>query len=133
MPLTNQKIVVVGGSSGMGLAAAQALAKIGAAVVIASRSQEKLDKAKANISGDVQTCSLDFTDESKVSDFFNNNGKIDHLVVAAAGAPAWGTFLELDMAALRSAFDTKFWGQFYCTRYAAPHLCPESRCGRQHR
>ena len=125
MPLTNQKIVVVGGSSGMGLAAAQALAKIGAAVVIAGRSQEKLDKAKASISGDVQTYSLDFTDESKVSDFFTKNGKIDHLVVAAAGAPAWGTFLELDMAALRSAFDTKFWGQFYCTRYAAPHLRPD--------
>jgi NAD(P)-dependent dehydrogenase (short-subunit alcohol dehydrogenase family) len=43
MSLKNQKIVVVGGSSGMGLAAAQALSKAGAAVVIASRSQEKLD------------------------------------------------------------------------------------------
>ncbi len=46
MPLEDQKIVVVGGSSGMGLAAAQAIAKTGAAVVIAGRSQEKLDSSQ---------------------------------------------------------------------------------------
>jgi NAD(P)-dependent dehydrogenase (short-subunit alcohol dehydrogenase family) len=51
MTLKNQKIVVVGGSSGMGLAAAQALAKTGAAVVIAGRSREKLDAAKDSIYG----------------------------------------------------------------------------------
>jgi NAD(P)-dependent dehydrogenase (short-subunit alcohol dehydrogenase family) len=122
MPLENQKIVVVGGSSGMGLAAAQALAKTGAAVVIASRSQEKLEAAKASISGEVQTYRMDFTDESKVTEFFTKTGKIDHLVVAAAGLPAWGAFLELDPAALRSAFETKFWGQFYCAKHATPHL-----------
>lgn len=125
MSLKNQKIVVVGGSSGMGLAAAQALAKAGAAVVIASRSQEKLDTAKISISGEVQTYRLDFTDEPMVDKFFTKIGKIDHLVVAAAGTPAWGAFLELDMAALRNAFDTKFWGQFYCTRHAASHLRPD--------
>ncbi len=51
MTLENQKIVVVGGSSGMGLAAAQALAKTGAAVMIAARSQEKLEAAKSSIYG----------------------------------------------------------------------------------
>ena len=55
MPLKDQKIVVAGGSSGMGLAAAQALAKTGATVVIAGRSKGKLDIAKASISGEVQT------------------------------------------------------------------------------
>jgi NAD(P)-dependent dehydrogenase (short-subunit alcohol dehydrogenase family) len=51
MSLKNQKIVVIGGSSGMDLAAAQALAKTGATVVIAGRSREKLDTAKASIYG----------------------------------------------------------------------------------
>jgi NAD(P)-dependent dehydrogenase (short-subunit alcohol dehydrogenase family) len=51
MPLEDQKIVVIGGSSGMGLATAQALAKTGATVVIAGRSREKLDTAKASIYG----------------------------------------------------------------------------------
>ncbi|MBW2430226.1 MAG: SDR family NAD(P)-dependent oxidoreductase, partial [Deltaproteobacteria bacterium] len=47
MNLKGQQIVVVGGSSGMGLAAAQALAREGATVLIASRSRQKLEAAKA--------------------------------------------------------------------------------------
>jgi len=66
-------------------AAAQALAKTGDAVLIAGRSQEKLDTAKASIAGEVQTHSLDFTDESRVTEFFTKTWKIDHLEVAAAG------------------------------------------------
>jgi len=55
MNLKGQKIVVIGGSSGMGLASAQALAQEDATVVIASRSREKLEAAKARIAGEVET------------------------------------------------------------------------------
>ena len=122
MNLKGQKIVVIGGSSGMGLAVAQALAQKDAAVVIASRSREKLEAAKARIAGEVETASLDFTDETAVNKFFEANGRIDHLVLAAAGPPAWGKFLEIDPVALRKAFDTKFWGYFNCARHAVSSL-----------
>lgn len=122
MRLKDQKIVVVGGSSGMGLAAAQALAQENATIVIASRSSEKLEAAKVRISGEVETANLDFTDESAVEKFFAATGIIDHLVLAAAGPPAWGKFLELDPVALRTAFDTKFWGYFNCARHAVSKL-----------
>ena len=122
MNLKGQKIVVIGGSSGMGLAAAKALVQEDATVVIASRAREKLAAVKARIAGEVETASLDFTDETAVKKFFEANGKIDHLVLAAAGPPAWGKFLELDPAALRKAFDTKFWGYFNCARHAVPRL-----------
>lgn len=69
MNLKGQKIVVIGGSSGMGLAAAQALAWENATVVIASRSREKLDAAKARIAGEAKTASLDYTDESAAKGF----------------------------------------------------------------
>jgi len=106
----------------MGLATAKALTKTGAAVVIASRSQEKLDAAKEYLSGEVGTYLLDFTDESMVGDLFATVGEVDHMIVSAAGAPAWGAFMELDSTALRSAFETKFWGQFYCIKHAVPYL-----------
>jgi NAD(P)-dependent dehydrogenase (short-subunit alcohol dehydrogenase family) len=49
--LTEQKVVVIGRSSGMGLATAKLLARKGAHVVIASRSKEKLEAARAEIEG----------------------------------------------------------------------------------
>ena len=82
MRLKDQKIVVVGGSSGMGLAAQQALAQENATILIASRSSEKLEAAKVRISGEVETANLDFTDESAVEKFFAATGIIDHLVLA---------------------------------------------------
>lgn len=126
MSLEIQKIVVVGGSSGMGLAAAKALVEAGAKVVIAGRSQEKLDSAKAHISGEVETYSLDFTVEESVREFFETFGKIDHLVVAASGPQAWGPFHELDSSEVRKAFEGKFWGHFYCARHALSHLRRDS-------
>jgi len=126
MSLEGQKIIVVGGSSGMGLASAKALVEAGAKVVIAGRSQEKLQSAREHISGDVETYSLDFTVEESVREFFNALGKIDHLVVAASGPQAWGPFRELDSSELRRAFEGKFWGHFYCARHAIKHLRKDS-------
>jgi len=122
MKLANQRIVVVGGSSGMGLATAQAIAHQGATVVITSRHQENLDDARHQIVGQVETWLLDFTDEFRVKDFFIQVGQIDHLILAAAGPPAWGNLVDLETAALQQAFTTKFWGYFYCAKYALPHL-----------
>ncbi len=122
MSLENQKIVVIGGSSGMGLAVAQKLALSGATVVITSRAQSKADEAKAQIKGNAEARALDFADEAVVKDFFANEGNIDHLVLVGSGQAAWGNLVDIDSAALRQAFDAKFWGYFYCAKYSVPHL-----------
>jgi NAD(P)-dependent dehydrogenase (short-subunit alcohol dehydrogenase family) len=126
MSLEGQKVVVVGGSSGMGLAAAKALVEAGARVVIAARSQEKLDSAREHIPGELETYSLDFTNEEAVKEFFARFDKIDHLVIAASGTQAWGPFEKLESFELRKAFDGKFWGHFYCSKHALPHLRKDS-------
>jgi NAD(P)-dependent dehydrogenase (short-subunit alcohol dehydrogenase family) len=118
----NQTIAIVGGTSGMGLAAAKAIANKDATVVIVSRSLEKLDIAKSAISGKVESYQLDFTDEIAVKEFFSSSGKIDHLVLVGAGQAAWGSFVDLDSTALHNAFTNKFWGYFYCSKYAIPNL-----------
>jgi NAD(P)-dependent dehydrogenase (short-subunit alcohol dehydrogenase family) len=123
--LTEQKVVVVGGSSGMGLATAKRLAREGAHVVIASRSEAKLKAALAEIEGKAEAKALDFTDEECVRRFFESVGPFDHLVLMGAGLPAWGKFLEIKTAALESAFKAKFWGYFFSAKYAVPHLRKE--------
>lgn len=120
--LTEQKIVVIGGSSGMGLATAKHLALEGAHIVIASRTEEKLKAALSEIKGKAEAKPLDFTDEQGVRSFFEWVDRFDHLVLMGAGLPAWGNFQEIQTAALESAFKTKFWGYFFCAKYAAPYL-----------
>ena len=122
MSAENKKIVVVGGSSGMGLATARRLARDGIQVVIASRSQTKLKAALDAIEGPAEAKTLDFTNEEGVRDFFEEVGRFDHLLLMGAGKPAWGSLREIETAALESAFRNKFWGYFFCAKYAAPHL-----------
>ena len=121
MEVRNKKILIVGGSSGMGLAAAKELANAGANVLIASRSAEKLAKAKYEIGKPVETRTLDIRDEKQVAKFFESVGKLDHVVISAADA-VWKPFLQVELKVVQDFFDGKFWGAYRVARYAAPHL-----------
>ncbi len=121
MSLANKRVVVIGGSAGMGYATAQAALSSGAHVVIASRSADKLSAARAALGGAVDSAVLDVTDESAVRAFFNECGPIDHLVTSAAVVNR-KPFFEVTAAEAHAAFESKFWGQFYAARQAAPHI-----------
>ena len=104
------RAVFVGGSSGIGLAAARRAAAAGWDVVIVSREPERADVAAERVV-------LDITDEGAVRETFEALGPIDHLVfspVARAGGPA----RTLDLAAARRAFETKLWGPFTAVQAA---------------
>ena len=121
MSLKGKKAVVIGGSSGIGLAIAKTLVDVGAHTVLASRSSNKLDQAQKLIGTNTEAYRLDITKERDVRQFFEDIGPFDHLVctaVAGVNAP----FLEMDVATARAAFDTKFWGQYYAARYGAPKI-----------
>ncbi len=123
MPLTDKRVVIIGGSSGIGLATAHAAAEAGAYVLIAGRSREKLHKAMEEISGDVDGHTLDVTKEDEVRDFFAGIGTLDHLVTTAASGVT-GPFLQLESAVVREVFESKFWGQYFAARYGAPRIQP---------
>ncbi len=123
MPLTDKRVVIIGGSSGMGLATAQAAAEAGAYVLIAGRSKEKLHRAMEEINGDVDGHTLDVTREDEIRDFFAGIGTLDHLVTTTASGVT-GPFLELESAAVRGVFESKFWGQYFAARYGAPRIQP---------
>lgn len=119
--MKNQKIVIIGGSSGIGLETAKQVISLGAEVVIASRSQDKLHKAKEMLGPRAAAYVLDTTDEQQVKSFFEQVGKYDHLVISAAETSG-GSFLQLETDQARKLFENKFWGPYYAAKYGAPKL-----------
>src|ERR1041384_7747842 len=108
----------------MGLAAARLLADSGAQVIIASRSPEKLEKARSSLPANIETAVLDIRSDEQVERLFEKLGAIDHLVISAAGAVV-APFKELDIQRAKDFFDSKFWGAYRVARAAAPHI-PDS-------
>jgi NAD(P)-dependent dehydrogenase (short-subunit alcohol dehydrogenase family) len=122
MSLAQQRILIIGGSNGMGLAAARSLASLGAEVLIAGRSQARLDAAVASIEGRAAGHVADFTDAASLAALFERVGRIDHLVLAASSNAAWGPFASIDAAALRKAMEGKLIGYWQSLQAALPHL-----------
>ncbi|RLA55289.1 MAG: short chain dehydrogenase [Gammaproteobacteria bacterium] len=119
--LSGQKVVVVGGSSGMGLGCAKAAVDAGAEVVIVSRNREKLTAAADKLGSQAAVFSVDVQKEDEVQNLFAELGSLDHLVVTAS-ATAGGPFLKMETAMAKNFFDTKFWGAYFCAKYAAPNM-----------
>ena len=126
MSFEGQHVYVMGGSHGIGEAAARAFAAAGAHVVVTGRSKERLDAAAARIGHPVSTRPLDATDPDAVARFFGDGEVVDHLVLALSpGAVALGPLVTLDEGALRTAFDGKFFAHVRVVQAAAPHLRPD--------
>lgn len=125
MSLSGQRIVVVGGSSGIGFAvAAKALAE-GARVVVASSRMANVQAARERLPG-AEGLALDVTDEAAVKAAFDGLGGIDHLAFTAGdwGGPRGGGLLDLDLEAARALFAVRFWGAAAVAKHAARHLSP---------
>ena len=121
MSLRGKKVIVIGGSSGIGLATASAAAEQGAKVLIASRSREKLERARGEVGGRVGIFVLDVTREEEVRSFFERAGAFDHLVTTAAEGTT-GPFLDLAWEEVQALFESKFWGQYWAARHAARQI-----------
>jgi NAD(P)-dependent dehydrogenase (short-subunit alcohol dehydrogenase family) len=115
--MAGQRVVVVGGTSGMGLATVRAAAAAGAEVVAAGRRPVAHRQSAAG----VQQAEVDVTDESSVRALFESVGELDHVLVTASPGSS-GAFVDQDLTAAREFMDGKFFGSWMCARYAAPHL-----------
>jgi NAD(P)-dependent dehydrogenase (short-subunit alcohol dehydrogenase family) len=115
MNFAGQKVVVVGGSSGIGLSTAAMAKQNGAGVIIASRSAEKLKAAADKIGA--KAIVTDVTSDDSVANLFKQCGPVDHVVVTAAQLKS-GPFKNVSMDDVRSTMEGKFWGAWRCARSA---------------
>jgi len=122
MELDNQTVVVMGGSSGIGLATVQRLAAAGARVIATGRDRGKLDGALAGLGERVRGEAFDGGERQALDAFFTRLGSFDHLVLALSGSEGAGEFAGLGLAALRRGFEGKFWPQMEAAQACLPGL-----------
>jgi NAD(P)-dependent dehydrogenase (short-subunit alcohol dehydrogenase family) len=122
MTKTIQHAVIVGGSSGIGLATARKLLGPGMKVTITGRNEEKLTSAWNSLGGAADKAAFDAAKPDEVSRFFEGLGPFDHLVLAASGGKGLGPFQTLDLSDIGSGVDEKVRPQLSCLQAALPTL-----------
>jgi NAD(P)-dependent dehydrogenase (short-subunit alcohol dehydrogenase family) len=122
--LTGQKIVVVGGSSGIGLGVAAAALERNAEVVIVGRSREKLQAAARTLGADrkVSGLAVDMTKEAEVARLFDEVGAFDHLVSTAGAPPPNDPIDRADLQVVRGFVDNKLIGAITLAKHAVRTL-----------
>jgi len=123
--LQHKRVVVVGGSSGIGLAVAEQAAAQGAQVVIVSSNAERVQKAVACISGEAQGQSVNVSDEGAVASFFSKLGTFDHLVFTAGDSLNLHDLAATDLQPARRAFELRYWAALAAVKYGSPHIRKE--------
>ena len=123
-PLAGQRVVVLGGTSGVGFATAAAAHAAGAEVIVASRQPARVAAAVQQLGPGATGHALDLSDEAQVRDFFAGLGAFDHLVFTAGDALQFGELATTELPAVRHLFEVRYFGALTAVKYAGPHLRP---------
>ncbi len=124
--LAGKNVVIIGGTAGIGLAAAIAASELGAKVWAAGRSEAHIESAKAISNGKFEVRQADTHDTEALEAIFKEVGTIDHLVSAAVGGErTLKPFLEQTEEQFKAAYD-KLWGYGKVVRTGAPYLAEDA-------
>jgi NAD(P)-dependent dehydrogenase (short-subunit alcohol dehydrogenase family) len=102
--LLGQTVVVIGGSSGMGLETARRARAEGAEIILVGRNPERLQHAALQLDAQ-SSAAVDATDPAALARFFGDLSKPINHVMVTAGGPSYGRLLELDLDEARRGLD----------------------------
>lgn len=124
MSLSGQRVVVIGGSSGIGFAVAKGALADGALVTIGSSNPQNVEAAVARLGDGATGHAIDVKSEADVAAFFERSGPLDHLVFTAGD---WGgrgarAISDTNFADAQKLFDVRFWGALMAIKHASPRM-----------
>ena len=114
--MTDQQIVIIGGSEGIGLAVAKAARALGARVLAVSRTKAKLEAARNAVSG-LEIRVADINNNASIVEVFSELSAVDHVYIAAGSSKAGGP-LDNPLGEFRHKFDERLWGSIDVVRAA---------------
>ena len=120
--LSGQQIVVLGGSSGIGLAVAQQVVARGARAIIASSNADRVKQAVATLGEKAEGHTLDLSNERDIHNFFQKIGDFDHLVFTAGDTLQLNELAATDLTKARHAFELRYWAVLAAVKHASTHI-----------
>lgn len=120
--LSGKRIVVLGGSSGIGLAVAQQAVAQGATAIIASSNADRVKQAVATLDGKAEGHALDLSNERDIQNFFQKIGDFDHLVFTAGDTLHLNELAATDLTKARHAFELRYWAALAAVKYGSSHI-----------
>jgi len=112
----SQRVVVIGGSSGIGRGVALAAKAQGAEVVVLGRSAKATDGLRA--------IAADIANPASLARAFAEIGQIDHLVITAGARVGSSKLADLTSTDLELTYQIKLFGALYAIQAALPYLAP---------
>ncbi|HVY40527.1 MAG TPA: SDR family oxidoreductase [Polyangia bacterium] len=138
--LQGQRIIILGGSAGIGLAVAERALSEGAHVVIASHDRARVHRAVSRLRagrhdsgagspgsdpGSVTGHTVDLRAPSETRALLETVGPLDHLVYTAGEELLLSPLADLDLSTARRFFELRYWGALTAVQAARPHLARE--------
>lgn len=120
--LIDKKVIVLGGSSGLGLSTAKAAAAEGANLVIVSSNQQRIDFALKQLPKGSKGYAVDMANEEQIKDFFSHVGKFDHLVYTAGENISMSMVDDTAIQKGKDFFTIRFWGAFTAIKYGKEYI-----------
>lgn len=122
MSLRNTRVLVIGGTSGIGLGVAKAVAERGATPIVVSRRQSSVDRALDELPDGAVGATVDLTDPSALERLANEVGDVDHLVYTAGESLELGRLADLLPEVISGFLQTRFIGALSAVRVFGPRL-----------
>ncbi|MDO3626489.1 SDR family oxidoreductase [Mucilaginibacter sp. BT774] len=120
--LNGKRVVLIGGTSGFGLATAKAAAADNAGLVVVSSRQSSVDKALRALPDGTEGYVVDITDEQGVDELFKKIGEFDHLIFSAGETLQIGNLADANIADSRKFFNVRYWGALMAVKYGSPYI-----------
>lgn len=124
MNLKNARVLIIGGTSGIGLGVAAVVADRGGIPIVVSRNQSNVDRAVAELGENARGMTVDLADPASLGRLVDEVGQIEHLVFSAGESLTMVGLADLTAATITDFISTRLIGQLQTVREFAPRITP---------